>query len=95
MQINDELIEYLEGLSKLSLSVQERAEISAQLQEFLEYTDMLSELDFAADSCADFLSAADNHLRPDEAQPSMPVEEIMKNAPKRQGDFFSVPKAIE
>jgi aspartyl/glutamyl-tRNA(Asn/Gln) amidotransferase C subunit len=56
---------------------------------------MLSELDFAADSCADFLSAADNHLRPDEAQPSMPVEEIMKNAPKRQGDFFSVPKAIE
>lgn len=94
MQINDELIEYLEGLSRLSLSDEERSEITAQLQEFMAYIDMLGELE-ASSVPSTRVENARAFLRADKVKPSMPADEILANAPKRQGDYFSVPKAIE
>ncbi len=95
MQINSELIEYLEGLSKLKLTDAEKLRISAELQELLAYVDMLSELD-AASACDGLQQAnAFDFLRADEVSLSVPVEDILANAPQRQGDFFSVPKTVE
>ncbi len=36
-----------------------------------------------------------NVLREDEVRPSLPVEEVLANAPEPVGDFFSVPKIID
>ncbi|MCZ6598555.1 MAG: Asp-tRNA(Asn)/Glu-tRNA(Gln) amidotransferase subunit GatC [Planctomycetota bacterium] len=32
--------------------------------------------------------------RPDEPRPSLPVEEVLGNAPERVEDFYSVPKTV-
>src|SRR3954453_13301641 len=32
-----------------------------------------------------------NVFRPDELRPSLPVDEALRNAPARSGDFFAVP----
>jgi aspartyl-tRNA(Asn)/glutamyl-tRNA(Gln) amidotransferase subunit C len=36
-----------------------------------------------------------NAFREDEVRPSLPVEEALKNAPKRVGDEFLLPKIVE
>lgn len=95
MQINSELIEYLEGLSKLKLTDAEKLRISAELQELLAYVDMLGELDTASVCDMPQQAGSFNFLRADEASLSIPVEDILANAPKRQGDYFSVPKTVE
>ncbi len=92
MQINNDLIEYLEGLSKLRLTDAERQSVTEQLQEFIEYTQMLSSAELPA---VDLTQTAPLNLRADEAKPSMPVDDVLANAPERQGDFFVVPRSIE
>ena len=92
MQINNDLIEYLEGLSKLRLTDAERQSVTEQLQEFIEYTQMLSSAELPA---VDLTQTASLNLRADEAKPSMPVDDVLANAPERQGDFFVVPRSIE
>ena len=92
MQINNDLIEYLEGLSKLRLTDAERQSVTEQLQEFIEYTQMLSTAELPA---VDLTQTASLNLRADEAKPSMPVDDVLANAPERQGDFFVVPRSIE
>jgi aspartyl-tRNA(Asn)/glutamyl-tRNA(Gln) amidotransferase subunit C len=34
-------------------------------------------------------------MRDDVARPSLPLEEVLKNAPRREGAFFKVPPVLE
>jgi Asp-tRNA(Asn)/Glu-tRNA(Gln) amidotransferase C subunit len=34
-------------------------------------------------------------MRPDEPRPSLPVQDVLRNAPDREGDFFRVPHVLE
>jgi aspartyl-tRNA(Asn)/glutamyl-tRNA(Gln) amidotransferase subunit C len=36
-----------------------------------------------------------NVMRDDEALPSLPVDDVLANAPDREGDFFRVPHVLE
>lgn len=95
MQINSELIEYLEGLSKLKLNDGERESVTTQLQEFAQYMDTLSELDFSVLCNQQVLSDNTSALRADKVKPSKPAEDILANAPRRSGNYFTVPKTVE
>ncbi len=39
--------------------------------------------------------AVQNVMRPDEVQPSYPLEEVLANAPAREDDFFRVRAVLE
>ena len=34
-------------------------------------------------------------LRPDEVKPSLSVDEALRNAPRREGSFFEVPRIVQ
>lgn len=69
--------------------------MSAQLSRILEYFEQLNELDTSnVEPLAHPLPRV-NVFREDELCPSLPLEDVLANAPDREGNYFKVPRIIE
>ena len=80
------------GLARLRLTPAEEAEYGAQLERILGYVTQLNEVDVSG---VDLTLIADGFTRPDEDRPSQDAESALRNAPRRSGDQFLVPKVVE
>ena len=95
MQIDDKLISYIEDLSCLTLSDDEKKRISVDLQKILDYMARLSELDTAGVSGRSHPFDNVNAFRDDEVRSSFDRELILKNAPVKNKEMIAAPKTIE
>jgi len=101
MQIDNNLILYLEDLSNLTLSESEKSNLIADLQKILNSFSCLSA--FNTDGVPECIqpwdsSASSNNvniLRNDEVTPSLDPVLILKNAPVKNEEFFIAPKTVE
>ena len=94
MKIDEKTILYLEDLSFLTLSTDERTRIAGDLETILEYMATLSKLDTKSVSQV-FSGAQENALRADKVENSSLCAEILKNAPESDDEFFIAPKTLE
>lgn len=81
-------------MAHLALTDGEVADISQELEGILGYIDKLKELDTEGVEPLTHAVGFDGPLRADEAQPSLDIEDVLKNAPKRDGRFFQVPRIV-
>ena len=95
MQIDNELIEYLEDLSCLALSDAEKNRLSGDLREILDYMARLGELDTGGVSERSHPFDNVNAFRDDEVRASFERELVLKNAPLRNDEFMLAPKTVE
>ena len=96
MRIDDTLLTRLEKLSFLKISTDKREQIVAQLSEIVNFVDNLSELDTTGIDSKFAMSHEATYLREDVVQSDSKIsEEILKNAPLSQENFFIVPKIIQ
>ena len=88
-------IDHVARLARLELGDEEKARLREQLGAILEHAAKVSEV--AADDVPPTAYAIprSNVLRPDEVTPSLPVEEVLANAPEVEDDRFKVPKIVE
>ena len=93
--IDDNLIKYLEELSRLTLTPEEEERSKAELSKILEYIDMLGELDTDEVEPMSHPFEYTNNFREDECVPSTDREEILKNAPQQKDGCFKVPTTVE
>jgi len=95
MQIDDELISYLEDLSCLTLTVDEKSRLTGDLQEILDYMARLGKVN--TDGVPERSHPFDNVnvFRDDKAHPSYDRELILKNAPERNDEMFIAPRTVE
>jgi aspartyl-tRNA(Asn)/glutamyl-tRNA(Gln) amidotransferase subunit C len=95
MQIDDKLLEYLEDLSCLTLSENEKAKLKKDLQEILNYMAHLGELDTegALERSHPFDNV--NAFRADTARASFDRALILQNAPVKNDEAFIAPKTVE
>jgi len=82
-------------LAQLALSEQEKELFREQLSSILAYAGRLQELDTAAISPTATVLPLQNVMRPDEVQPSLPVRDVLANAPAVEGHCFRVPVILE
>lgn len=87
-------VRHVAKLARLHLSDAEVAAMTTQLGSVLGYVGMLQELDVTGVEPLTHALDQVNVLRADEPSPGLPVEEALKNAPDRDGDYFAVPKVI-
>jgi aspartyl/glutamyl-tRNA(Asn/Gln) amidotransferase C subunit len=94
MQIDDKLLAYLVDLSCLTLSDNEKAKLTHDLQEILDYMARLGELN--TDGVVERSHPFDNInvFRDDEARPSFDRELILRNAPARNDKMIIAPKTV-
>jgi len=93
--ISREEVLHIAKLAKLPLTEEEIELYQKQLSRILEYFKRLEELDTSDVEPLKHILEAGNVLRPDEPRPSLPIEDVLRNAPRRRDGFFEVPKVIE
>ena len=81
-------------LARLRLSDGEVAAMTDNLGAILEYVDALRALDTAAVEPMTHAVPFDCPTRADEVEPSLPVDDALANAPRRDGSFFQVPRIV-
>jgi aspartyl-tRNA(Asn)/glutamyl-tRNA(Gln) amidotransferase subunit C len=88
-------IEHVAKLARLDLRDEEIARLRTQLAQILEHAARVGEV-----AAADVAPTASpipraNVYRDDVPEPSLPVDEALRNAPERDGDRFRVPRIAE
>lgn len=93
--IDDNLIQYLEELSRLKLTHEEEEKAKDELTKILGYIDMLNELDTDNVEAMSHPFPYTNNFRDDEVKDSTDRELILKNAPQQKDGCFKVPTTVE
>ena len=95
MEIDAKLIAYLEDLSCLTLSEDEKRLLTNDLGEILSGMAQLSELDTQNVPERSHPFDNVNAFREDDAKDSLERELILKNAPDRNDEMFIAPRTVE
>ncbi|MGQ9523757.1 MAG: Asp-tRNA(Asn)/Glu-tRNA(Gln) amidotransferase subunit GatC [Armatimonadota bacterium] len=82
-------------LARLELTDEEADLFTTQLDSILAHFRRLQELDTEAVPPTSHAISMENVLRDDTVTESLPVEEVLANAPHREGNFFVVPRIVE
>jgi aspartyl-tRNA(Asn)/glutamyl-tRNA(Gln) amidotransferase subunit C len=94
MKVTKQDVEYIAKLAKLEYSEEEKEQFAKQFNTILAYIDKLNELNTDDVEPLSHVIELSNVMREDEVKPSLPVEEVLRNAPSKSGSFFKVPKVI-
>ena len=89
-----EQVRHVAKLARLALSEEELARFGPQLESILAYIDKLAEVDTSNVEPMAHALPLHNVFCEDVIEPSLPLEEVLKNAPQTDGPFFKVPKII-
>ena len=95
MAISREDIEHVAFLARLGLTEAEKATLQEQLSSILDHMRTINQLDTSEIPPTAQVIPLRNVMRPDEVDPSLPAEDVLKNAPDREGAFFRVPHVLE
>ena len=87
-------IDQIAELARLNLKPHERAKLSKDLEEIVAYVDQLQELNTEAVPPTSHVLPIENVFRADRVASSDMREDLLRHAPKREGNFFKVPKVI-
>lgn len=93
-RISKEQVEHLAWLSRLELTEEEKNLYTSQLNDVLEYFSKLNELDTEKAPPTYQLIGKLNVFREDEVKPSLPVDEALQNAPRKENRFFKAPRIM-
>ena len=87
-------VEHVALLARLGLTGEELARLEGELNHILDQYQKLARLDTDAIPPMAQVIEIDNILREDAAGPSLGADEVLGNAPERDGDFFIVPAIL-
>jgi aspartyl-tRNA(Asn)/glutamyl-tRNA(Gln) amidotransferase subunit C len=93
-RITADEVRELAMLARLRLSDDEVARMTGDLGAILEYVDALRALDTSDVEPMTHAVPFDCPARADETRPSLLLDEALANAPRRDGDFFQVPRIV-
>ncbi|MFA5388938.1 MAG: Asp-tRNA(Asn)/Glu-tRNA(Gln) amidotransferase subunit GatC [Candidatus Omnitrophota bacterium] len=95
MAINRDTVKYTANLARIELSNGELDHFTAQLDRILAYVDKLGTLDTSNLEPTSHVLEMKNVYRDDVVKESLPVSEVIQNAPARENNLFKVPKIID
>ena len=95
MTIKKDTINYIARLGRISLSADEEALFTRQLQDILMYVEKLKTLDTESVEPMSHALSMGNVFREDRIKQSLPTSKTLQNAPEQSKGFFQVPKVIE
>ena len=95
MSINKDTIKKISKLARISVTNEETDRLEKDLNSILKFVEQLKELN--TDKIAPIASVFDQPLtmNKDEIRKINEKEEILKNAPEKNSNYYIVPKVIE
>ena len=95
MKLSYQEVKHLALLARLGLSEAELERFREQLSNILENFEILQRVDTTEVSPTSHSIARENVLRDDETTPSLPVEDVLNNAPDQEEHCFKVRAVLE
>lgn len=94
MKITDETVEHIAHLARLEFEGEEKGKIKQDLENIITFMEKLQEVDTDNVEPLVFMTNEKNRLRDDVAEVTITHEEALKNAPKKDSDYFRIPKVL-
>ena len=95
MSLTPEEVRHIARLARVGLSQAETSRFQDQLSQILDYFQRLQEVDTENVPPTAHTLAMQNVMRDDEPRPSFDKDDILANAPLREGDLFRVRAVLE
>lgn len=95
MQVEKETLQKIAQLARLEIQPEEEESLKATLSSVLTWMEQLNELDTSGVEPLTYMSTEVNAFRPDVARQTLTTKQGLSNAPKRDEQFFRVPKVLE
>ncbi|MCA9957572.1 MAG: Asp-tRNA(Asn)/Glu-tRNA(Gln) amidotransferase subunit GatC [Anaerolineales bacterium] len=95
MALTQKDVEHIAHLARLQLTPAEKEMYREQLTAVLDYAAMLNELDLGGIPPTAHAVAQQNILRDDVIEPSLPLEDVLYNAPQQQDDQFLIQTVLD
>lgn len=95
MKIDKSSIIKIAHLARLEFDEKDAEKLSLEMNQILDWVDKLNEVDTNDVEPLTTMSTEINDMREDIVIDEMDHESGMKNAPKRDADYFRVPKVME
>ncbi len=87
-------VEHVSRLARQMLAQDEKEQMAVQLQSILGVAKKIQNIDTSGIEPTSHTNSLPAALREDVVRPSLPVDQVMQNAPKRNGNYFQVPRII-
>jgi aspartyl-tRNA(Asn)/glutamyl-tRNA(Gln) amidotransferase subunit C len=92
--VTPDLVRHVARLARLQLDDAHVTKYTTQLESILGYVAKIDEVNVEGVEPMAHAAALHNVLRDDVAEPGLPREAVLRNAPETDGPFFKVPKVI-
>jgi aspartyl-tRNA(Asn)/glutamyl-tRNA(Gln) amidotransferase subunit C len=93
-RISLDQVRHVAKLARLDLTDAQVRKYARQLESILDYVAKIGQIDMTGIEPMAHVLPLQNVLREDVVEPSLSVEDVLKNAPETDGPFFKVPKII-
>lgn len=87
-------VEHIAWLAHIKLSEKEKTRFTKQFNDILDYFKKIDKLDTEDAQPTYHVLDLMNVYREDEATSSLPTEEALKNAPKKEKQFLKAPRIV-
>jgi len=88
-------VKHIASLARIGLTEEEIEMFGEQLSQILEQFEVLNELDTSGVTPTAHAGGLQTVMRDDLAEDSLDSEDVLKNAPRREGEFFRVNAVLE
>ncbi len=95
MALTSDEVRHVALLTRIRLTEQEVELYRSQMDDILEHFQMLQELDTDQVPPTSHSLPLDTVMREDETKPCLDKEDVLSNAPRREGDYFRVKAVLE
>lgn len=95
MKITEDVVNHIAHLSKLQFEGESKKAIQQDLENIVSFMEVLGEVDTENVEPLIFMNDEINVLREDVPAQTIQKEEALSNAPKRDSDYFRIPKVLD
>jgi aspartyl-tRNA(Asn)/glutamyl-tRNA(Gln) amidotransferase subunit C len=95
MKIDKETLSKIAHLARLEIDEKDAPKMLEDMSKMVSFVEKLNEVDTEGIEPLTTMSHEINALREDVVKDQLTKEEVLKNAPKKDKDFFRVPKVLE
>ena len=88
-------VKHIASLARIGLTDEEIEMFGNQLSQILEQFEVLNELDTSGVTPTGHAGGLQTIMRDDLTEDSLDSEDVLKNAPRREGEFFRVNAVLE
>jgi aspartyl-tRNA(Asn)/glutamyl-tRNA(Gln) amidotransferase subunit C len=95
MKIDKETLNKIAHLSRLEIDEKDTDKMMQDMNNMVAFVEKLNEVNTDGVEPLTTMSHEINALRDDVAKPDLTHQQVLQNAPKKDSDYFRVPKVLE